>query len=384
MKATSVAWAVSAVLFCTAHAAGVPKTCTDYDIPVTITSPNFGFPINRFKTDFDVADFLDTLTSRNKNVSFSVITLPGTTVTKTYTISATFCRPGHAPPDPAEDYTVIIATHGLNFDRRYWDPELDKKKYSFVEWALSQNYSIFYYDRLGVGKSEQVSGYVAQLPNQVAILTELVKLVKSGIYVGKTGKPTHTVLLGHSFGSALSMQALGLNHNLVDGLVLTGFSSNGTYVNPFGFATAIAPRIAAQQQPGKWRQLDTGYLTGADLFTSVAAFFKAPYYDVTVARYADDHKFPFAVGELITTNAVSKYPFNFTGAALILTGKYDLIYCTSDCDGGVLVNPIKDVFTRTRSFKTVSFPKAGHALNLHLNAASSFKVITDFLRKNGL
>lgn len=374
----------AAALLCTARATGVPKTCTDYDIPVTVTSSNAAFGLEQFKTDFDVADFLDTLSSRDEDVSSSVLSAyTKQNVTDTYTISATFCRPGHAQPDPADDNTVIIATHGLNFDRTYWDPELDKKSYSFVDWALSQNYSVFYYDRLGVGKSEQVSGYVAQLANQVAILTQLTELVKSGKYVGKTGKPSKTVLLGHSFGSAVSIETVGLNSELVDGLILTGFSLNETFLNALEFAEAVAPRIAAKQQPGKWRQLDTGYLTGADLFTAVTTFFKAPDYDVEVARYADDHKFPFAVTELLTAGAVKNLPVNFKGAAMILSGEFDFIFCKSDCDGA-LEHPAATVFGKAKAFKAVSFPGAGHGLNLHLNAADSFKEITDFLSKNGL
>lgn len=87
---------------------------------------------------------------------------------------------------------------------------------------LTKGYSIFYYDRLGVGKSEQGLGYVAQLSNQVAILTELAKLVKGRHYVGGTGRPSKTVLVGHGFGSAISSEVVRKNRKLVDGVVLTG------------------------------------------------------------------------------------------------------------------------------------------------------------------
>jgi hypothetical protein len=38
---------------------------------------------------------------------------------------------------------------------RYWDPEIQPEKYSFVDFAIARGYSIFYYDRLGVSKSSQ-------------------------------------------------------------------------------------------------------------------------------------------------------------------------------------------------------------------------------------
>jgi hypothetical protein len=38
---------------------------------------------------------------------------------------------------------------------RYWDVEVDPENYSFVDFAISRGYSVFFYDRLGVGKSSK-------------------------------------------------------------------------------------------------------------------------------------------------------------------------------------------------------------------------------------
>lgn len=35
----------------------------------------------------------------------------------------------------------------------YWDPEFEPENYSFVDYAIARGYSVFYYDRLGLGKS---------------------------------------------------------------------------------------------------------------------------------------------------------------------------------------------------------------------------------------
>ncbi|KAK0666498.1 alpha/beta-hydrolase [Cercophora samala] len=366
-----------------AASAGTPKTCNDYKIPVTVSSTNAVFGLDPFESDFDVADFVTTIASHTPEVSASVLSPFAVNVTETYTISATFCRPGHEKPDPKIENTVLIATHGLNFDRTYWDPQLDKETYSFVDWVLSKGYSIFYYDRLGVGESEQVSGYVAQLSNQVAILAELTKLIKGGHYVGGTGRPSQTVLVGHSFGSAITSEVLRKNKKLVDGVVLTGFSYNSTHLNGLEFLEAAGVRIAAQQQPGKWRQLDTGYLTTVDLFASVTTFFHEGYYDTEVARYVDDHKVPFAVTELLTGHSFAIKPIDFKGAALILSGRYDFPFCMSDCDG-VLGNPGASIFSKAKAFKAISLPGTGHGINYHTTAAKSFEKITNFLAANGL
>ncbi|KAK4454242.1 Alpha/Beta hydrolase protein [Podospora aff. communis PSN243] len=365
-----------------AHPTANPsKICQDYTIPLTITSNNLAFGLPKFQNNFDVADFVDTITSRNALTAASVIAPNRQTLTANYSISATFCKP--AIPPKNHKHTVLIATHGLNFDRSYWDPALPKPTYSFVDWAVGNGYSILYYDRLGVGKSSQVSGYVAQLANQVAVATELTKLVKQGEYVAGLGKPDAVVLVGHSFGSHVSLATVAESPDLVDGVVLTGFSLNATWLNLNGFIGAVGLRVASGQDAGKWGGLDTGYLTPVDLYANVGSFFKAPDYSHEVAMYADAVKTPFAVTELLDDDNVPSPPFAFKGAAMIISGKYDFIFCTSDCDD-VLENPGRQAFANARAFKAVSYPGAGHGLNLHLNAAGSFKEITDFLGENGL
>ena len=71
----------------------------------------------------------------------------------------------------------------------------------------------------------RVSGYVAQLSTQAAVLNELTKLIKSGQYTGKVS-PAKIVYVGHSFGSAISITALANDDSLVDGIVLTGNAAN--------------------------------------------------------------------------------------------------------------------------------------------------------------
>lgn len=107
---------------------GVPKTCRDFAIPVPVTSSNLKFGLAEFWDDFDVVDFVDTITSRDPAAAGSVVAPERETVSATYEISGTICRPLIA--DKKEN-TLLIATHGLNFDRSYWNPPgLDPSKYT--------------------------------------------------------------------------------------------------------------------------------------------------------------------------------------------------------------------------------------------------------------
>lgn len=50
---------------------------------------------------------------------------------------------------------MLLATHGLGYDRRYWASPYKPEDYSFVDYALDKGYSVFFYDRLGTGQSEK-------------------------------------------------------------------------------------------------------------------------------------------------------------------------------------------------------------------------------------
>jgi hypothetical protein len=38
---------------------------------------------------------------------------------------------------------------------RYWDIQMNAEEYSFVDYAISRGYSVFFYDRLGTGLSSK-------------------------------------------------------------------------------------------------------------------------------------------------------------------------------------------------------------------------------------
>ena len=167
----------------------------------------------------------------------------------------------------------------------YWDPEFQPANYSFVDFAVSKGYSVFYYDRLGVSKSSllvplekpplvdrtdaifSVSGYVSQVSIQVAALAELVNLIKSGKFCAPAQK---VVVVGHSFGSVISNKLLVDYPDLVDGAVLTGIG----YAVPDSAVSFEAwnPRLARLQSPGRWRQLDGGYVTWVDKFANINVY----------------------------------------------------------------------------------------------------------------
>ncbi|KFY47811.1 hypothetical protein V496_10433 [Pseudogymnoascus sp. VKM F-4515 (FW-2607)] len=352
--------------------------CQDYTIPVTVTSDNFPFVLPKFDTNLDVADFTTQLGRRDVAESFIPFGAP-VTETANYRISGTFCTPKNKVA--GHESTVFLASHGLGFDRRYWDASFDPKHYSFKDYVISKGYSIFFYDRLGTGSSQKVSGYTNQANIQVAILAELASAIRLGRLTGSMGKPTAIVLVGHSFGSFISNALISAQPTVADAVILTGISYAGG--TPGVVASAFQPRIAASQSPHKWRHLDNGYVTWVDVFANINTFFKKALYDPAVAVFTEERKQPFAYSELVSLSLLNLDAGNFTGPALVLNGEYDFIACGGYCPG-VLEPAARGVFRNSKSFLAYTQPGTGHGLNFHRNATGGYSVMTDFLRSNGL
>jgi pimeloyl-ACP methyl ester carboxylesterase len=187
--------------------------CTDFTITKSVTSAQFAFAQPPFKDNYDVAGFLESVASSAKIPSFAPLVPPTKPATKDYTISATFCTPKHKN---GKEATVLVATSGLGYDKRYWASTYKPEEYSFVGHALDAGYSVFYYDRVGVGKSPKVSGYENQSANQGALLSKIVKDIKAGKWTGNVSAKK-VVLVGHSFGSYTSSALIAAEPDLVDG-----------------------------------------------------------------------------------------------------------------------------------------------------------------------
>ena len=88
--------------------------CRDFTIPVKVESENFPWIAPKWTDDFDFIDFASTASSR-RDAGFPPPIGPPASQTANYEISATFCTP-KASGKKAK--TVLLATHGLAFDRR--------------------------------------------------------------------------------------------------------------------------------------------------------------------------------------------------------------------------------------------------------------------------
>jgi len=177
--------------------------CQDYTIPVKVTSDNFPWVGPTWTDNFGMINFASAASSRT-DAGFPAPVGAPVAETASYEIGATFCT----PKDPNKNSrTILLATHGLGFDRSYWNPSFKPSEYNFVQYAIARGYSVFFYDRLGVGASSKINGFKNQLSIQTAILQSLSASLRQGRYTSSVHAKS-IVFVGHSFGSFASDSAI--------------------------------------------------------------------------------------------------------------------------------------------------------------------------------
>ncbi|KAH8646665.1 Alpha/Beta hydrolase protein [Xylariales sp. PMI_506] len=368
-----------ATLVAAAVASALPQrtasTCREIEIPITVSVERY--IVNATINDnWDAASLTLNLTRQDSGKSTDALPLNGMTpgpVESTYTLGATLC--GHGGP-------MLILTHGIIESKLYFNPNFrGSKSYNFVEAAIAAGYSVLNYDRIGVGSSSKVdSHFDAQFQVETAVLSSLIT------YARTSAGATKVVLVGHSYGAYISVATAGLASaaaQQVDAVVLTGFSGTFDYFGPFVAGAGF--RVARLQDPARWSALDPGYLTSSDLYAETYAYFaySPALFDRAVAQWAYDvASEPFAVGELPTVLVADVAYANVTAPVLLLQGRYDVSACGGDCIG--VLDAIKGNFTSSSAVEIVDDLPSGHNLFLHKIAPTAFKMVFDFLKKQGV
>ncbi|EIW55290.1 alpha/beta-hydrolase [Trametes versicolor FP-101664 SS1] len=373
-----IASALLGVLAVTAHA--LPSTtsvqttassCREVTIPVTVSVPRFIINTT-IADDWDAVTLALNLTQRDVNTTADPLPISGKTsgpVNSTYRIGATVCGSGGP---------TLILTHGIIESKLYWRPNFPGAlKYSFVDAAVAQGYSVLSYDRIGVATSGIVDPLNdAQFQVESAVLSALTQ------YARKTMNATQVALIGHSYGSYISVAAASdvQASGAIDAVVLTGFSGTVQYFAPFVAGAAL--RVARTLNPLRWGRLASSYLTSADRFALAYVYFAGNFSravaDWTFAVEAE----PFALGELPSLLDTQIAFDHVTAPVLVLQGRHDVSACGGDCVG--LLDATAALFTGSKGVQTVDNLPAGHDLFLHEVAPQAFKIVFDFLKAQGV
>lgn len=357
-------------------------TCNDFIVPIPVDNVTTIVP--PFPAEFDqyaATELLNLFTIRTPSVPDVNLT----TLTKTFNISVEYCAPKTQGP---ESSTLFINTHGLGFNKSYWNFYLanatDDAQYSYIDRIAGAGYSTLSWSRLGIEPSTVADPLTeVQATVELALLAGLTTLARVGQLTG-VAIPEKVIHVGHSWGSQLSLALAAVAPELSDGVVLTGYSNRAEYQGYFLASTGL--RLASDNAPERFPadQYPPGYVTWVDKFANQYSFLEYPYFDLAVLDQAEATKYPFTLGELLTATIIPSAAPEFTGPVLYLAAEHDLIFCASNCTGLFEEDsPAIQAFNGSNNVEAIVLPYFGHGINLHKNATAAYDLILEWAAQNG-
>lgn len=348
-----------------------------------MTVPFYTFLPPEFQSGYDATAFLLQIVNRTAADPNAPSPLGSPqNLTKTFSINFEYCTPSIS----AGSGTLQLLTHGIGFDQSYWHFDYQNSKdYDYAYQAAQKGYATLSYDRLGTGESQIVSPYNEQQALvELAILEQITTLVRSGKLNSAVLVPKKVVHVGHSYGSQLTNGLIGTKPGLSDGVVLTGFSLNSTWMPEFAISTNF--HTAAETLPERFGNRSLGSLTWGDKYANQFGFLFWPFFDAGVLEQAEATKQPFAVAEFLTGKTLPHDSPDFDKPVLVMAAAHDLIFCGGECEG-VVSGPYytgPQTYPAAKPLETYIQPNTGHGMNLHYNATGWYDVVFNFLETNGL
>ncbi|GKT56797.1 alpha/beta-hydrolase [Colletotrichum tofieldiae] len=357
------------------------RVCRDLTVEVSITARNGVFNISTPETNIDVTNILVGLSEQGRNFTAEHL-VDYANVGGTYHLASTYCEPDSGP-----GRVLQVLTHGIGFDRSYWDFPANGYNYSYVGPVVDDyGYSTFSWDRLGIAESShgdpvsEIQGWL-----ELAALKALTDKLRAGTVPGLCTfeKIVH---VGHSFGSVHSYALTATYPDISDGVILTGFSPNATFLPYFLLGGAF---VQANDVPAL-SDYPPGYLASSYEGAVQVCFSAQGNFDPAIQTASYESGQPVTVGELLTIGGEAGSPSAFAKPVLVITGEKDLPFCGGNClaTGNPELPSIPaaaaEVLKNASPFEAYIVPDAGHGLTLSYSHVEVTGKIQDFLAQNGL
>ncbi|KAK7419606.1 hypothetical protein QQX98_003197 [Neonectria punicea] len=365
------------------------KRCIQLDVPVEVSATNYQYKTSRIDSNIDATGWLWDMYTWSHPTGEAIIT-DTIEVHEEFTIRAQLC----VPPRSNKSSILQIASHGLAFDKRYWDVSSNPEQHNYVDAALGKGYSILTYDRIGTGGSTKPDAYtIVQSLTEVEVLKELTKLARSGKLIEssrinsdkniRSYKPSKIVHVGHSFGSVLTIGMLSSYGELSDGAILTGFilgSHLGDTKTPeFGYE--FAPANDAR----RFGDRPSGYMVQATESNVQRIFLQKGTFEPEMLRYTESIKNTVTVGEILSGGLPLAHPAKtYRGPVQFFIGEYDVPICGGDCNNTYDLDTLRDFFPAASNVSAYLQPSTGHGLTLSANATAGYEVMFSYLEAHHL
>lgn len=284
--------------------------CQNLTIPVSISARNGVFSVSNPANNIESTNLALHVARQGSNYSAEVLT-GYATVSGNYEISASYCEPATGPGK-----VLQFLTHGVGFDKSYWNFPYANYNYSYVYPAVAAGYSTLAIDRLGIGESTHFTDPVNE--GQIWLEVAAVRYVTQAIRNGSLSipKPEKIVHVGHSYGSVSTYTLVEQTPDISDGIILTGFSQNGSFASQF----LLGSNLIIANQVASLSGYPTGYLANNAVEGEQIDFFAPGSFDGQVLMEAFKTGQPVAPGELLTLPGATGAPNHFEGPVLVITG----------------------------------------------------------------
>jgi pimeloyl-ACP methyl ester carboxylesterase len=366
--------------------------CKSINIPVPIKVDSAVYDIPRVDNDIDTIAWTIWADTWSREMGPATV-IKNTTTDKTFNIHGQLC----VPKVSGKEQILQIATHGVHYDGRYWDPDLHPESQSYVEAALREGYSILTYDRLGVGKSDHPDAYdVVQAPTEVEIIKQLTVMARDGSLYQLAAKaappnaafkdlaaPEKVLHFGHSFGSVLTSAFIAKYGELTDGAVITGFLLN-KWLGKGGMASFHAEY--ANTSPDGFKR-PSGYVVCKKSGIQTIFFAGNPDTAFTpeMLDYGNKIKQPVPIGEFASAYKIlGLVGENMKAPIQYMLAENDVYICGGDCKGIFNATEEARKYPNAAEIDVQIQPNTGHAFPLHNNCTAGYQLTFDFLQRHGL
>lgn len=307
----------------------------------------------------------------NRNVTIRVALAPGQPADAT--IAGTLCKPKYY----SKSSTVDVLLHGATYDRNYWDFSYQNPKYSYAHQAVQDGRTVFFYDRLGNGKSSRLDSTKVTMDADAYALHQVIT------YLRQHGHYRTVNVVGHSFGSLIGLLEAS-KYTDIDRLVVTGSlqSAGPALVN------GLLQNVPASQVPQFANAgYDNGWLVGK--LGTKSAFYNVATADPNVIAYDENHQGIASSTQLAEGRAQRVLPphTNPIGKVktpvLLVTGEQDGLYCgiALDCTNKQAVLDFeKPYYIQAQRLDVLTIPDTGHDIHLQSNGSAATKKINKWLQ----
>jgi pimeloyl-ACP methyl ester carboxylesterase len=272
--------------------------------------------------------------------------------------------------------TLQVLVSGAGYGAVYWDFPVKPDTYSYARAALKAGDAIFNFDRLGMGLSDHPFGIALDVDTQAYVLYQALNALDAA------NEFDATVVLGHSFGSTISLAHALTYPEQSDGIVLTGFIHN---VNPeFGPSMGQSIGIAAFGGPLVGDLVDPTYVISKP-DSRGKAFYTLEQSDPEIIAADNATRETTAVGELISMSRYFKdQSKELAVPVMVLVGEDDFVVCGAavDCNDHVAVVEHETAFYPASTCPEIYvLDDTNHNANLHLNAGEAFGLMQDWINR---